>query len=356
MKKPVPAILLSLGIAGIAVAAQTATEPGPAPAEPLQELETVLVIGEQPGPGLWKISKGDHVLWLLANFSPLSPKVTWRSKQIEERIAESQEVLFPPGISLKPNIGILRGITLIPAALKAGKNPDGKTLKDILPPAIYAKWSPLRQKYIGKDDDVEKWRPSIALESLNSEAMRKSGLSGSPVYGVIAKAAKQNKVKVNRLPTIERTVNVEDPRGMLKGAGKVAEPDLDCFVRGLDALEPGIERAKANANAWARGDIEKLRNLNRGRKLEDVCAYQLMNGLMESGSKDADNARKLMKDAMWHAEWAQVQAMQDWVAAARKALEKNRSTFSVLPVDQVFRKDGPVEKLRALGYMVEEPL
>jgi len=51
-----------------------------------------------------------------------------------------------------------------------------------------------------------------------------------------------------------------------------------------------------------------------------------------------------------------VQAMQDWVAAARKALEKNRSTFSVLPVDQVFRKDGPVEKLRALGYMVEEPL
>jgi soluble cytochrome b562 len=355
MKRPVATVLLSLGIAGIALAAQPAGQQPAPSAEPLVELETVLVVGEQPGPGLWKISKGDHVLWVLANFSPLSPKVTWRSKQIEDRIAESQEVLYPPEVNLKGNVGILRGLTLIPAALKAGKNPDGKKLKEVLPADIYAKWRVLREKYIGKDDDVEKWRPSIALETLNGTALRKSGLSGSPVAGVVTKAAKQHKVRVNVLPAINRTLDIQDPRGMLKGASKVEEPDLACFVRGLDSLEGNIERAKANANAWARGDIEKLRSLNRERRLEDVCIYQLLTGFTDSSSKDAAHARKLLEDTKWHVEWAQVQAMQDWVAAAQKALEKNRSTFSVLPVDQVFRKDGAVEKLRALGYVVEEP-
>jgi hypothetical protein len=32
--------------------------------------EKILVVGQRPGPGLWKISKGDHVLWLFGTYSP----------------------------------------------------------------------------------------------------------------------------------------------------------------------------------------------------------------------------------------------------------------------------------------------
>jgi len=340
--------MAALSLCGLA----HATEP------PLQgeELDTVLVTGEQPGPGLWKVSKGDHVMWVLASFGPLPKGMTWRSRQVEALVAESQEVLYPGYVNVGAGIGILRGITLIPAALKAGKIPDGKTLQDVLPPETYAKWLALRVKYIGKDDGVEKWRPSIALENLRGAAMDKSDLRGGPnVNGVVAGAAKKSKIPVHRLAPVKREVKVENPRGMLKSAQSLALPDLDCFTRALDEVEPEIERVRAMGNAWARGDIAKLRSLNRVRNLREDCAYALMAAFNEGPSKDAARAKKILADIEWHAEQGAVQAQLNWVAAARAALEKNRMTFAVLGVSEVFRPDGHIEKLRALGYKVEEP-
>ena len=71
---------------------QTAEAPAP------EELETFVVSGEQPGPGLWKVTRDDHVMWVLASYAPLPKGMTWRSKQIEARIAESQEVLYAPNV------------------------------------------------------------------------------------------------------------------------------------------------------------------------------------------------------------------------------------------------------------------
>ena len=62
-------------------------------AEP--EMETVLVTGEQPGPGLWKVSRNGHVMWVLPSIGALPDTISWRTKEVEARIAESQEVLFP---------------------------------------------------------------------------------------------------------------------------------------------------------------------------------------------------------------------------------------------------------------------
>ncbi len=63
-----------------------------------------------------------------------------------------------------------------------------------------------------------------------------------------------------------------------------------------------------------------------------------------------------MTDAMWHGEWAGVQARKEWQAAAQVAIERNESTFAVLGLNDVLGADGPLAKLQALGYTVEEPL
>ena len=68
------------------------TEPPPPPAEQAEQAEqaeavaaedviaeTILVAGQRPGPGLWKVSKGDHVLWVFGTYSPLPKKMEWRS-------------------------------------------------------------------------------------------------------------------------------------------------------------------------------------------------------------------------------------------------------------------------------------
>ena len=75
------ALLLLHGIAfqGMALA----NEPVPDTTLPDTDesgLEVVLVVGEQPGPGLWKVSSGEHVMWILGEISPCPRKVRWKSK------------------------------------------------------------------------------------------------------------------------------------------------------------------------------------------------------------------------------------------------------------------------------------
>jgi hypothetical protein len=340
--------------------AQQAAAPATASSEELVELDTALVIGEQPGPGLWKVTKGDNVMWVLADYGPLPKDMIWHSAQVEARIAESQEVLYPPNVNIHPSIGIARAITLIPSALKVGKNPDGASLQEVLDADTYARWATARDKVITKKkeaEDLEEWRPGIAVAQLQGMAFAKNGLVNGQVSKVVREATKKHKVRVNRLPTLDRAVKWEDPRGMLKNAArKLGTPEIDCFRRSLDTLEPGIETAKARANAWARGDIAKLRALHREFQPKDDCIYIMITGFTELGGANAASAKKMLADMEWHAEQGRVQAQRDWVAAAQVALGKNRSTFSVLPVGDVLRADGHLAKLRAMGYTVEDPI
>jgi hypothetical protein len=67
-------------------------------------------------------------------------------------------------VGIGAHIGLLRGLTLVPAAMRAAKLPGGKTLEDVLPADVFATWRVLRERYLAKDKDVERLRPAIALE------------------------------------------------------------------------------------------------------------------------------------------------------------------------------------------------
>ena len=62
LRIPGIASLLLLGV-GVSQATQAPDDSAP--------MEVVLVRGDQPGPALWKVSSGDHVLWILGTASPL---------------------------------------------------------------------------------------------------------------------------------------------------------------------------------------------------------------------------------------------------------------------------------------------
>lgn len=255
---------------------------------------------------------------------------------------------------------VLRGITLIPAAFRAIKLPDRKTLADVLPAATYARWRALREQYMGKDKDVERQRPAVALGRLRSAAYQESGLAGGPdVRGVVDGLRRKHKVRRNQLPPAWRTVRFDNARAMLKDAARLDTPDVPCFIQALDGLEDEIELARQRANAWARGDIEALRNLHRDMTLEEMleenCGRALLRALTEGDDAAARRAKKMLDDMEWRARWAGVEAEQHWLAAAEEALQKNASTFAVLPLNDVLRADGPVAKLRQRGYLVEEP-
>jgi uncharacterized protein YbaP (TraB family) len=310
-----------------------ATEAPDAP--PNELIEEVIVSGEQPGPSLWKVSKGDHVMWVLGTVSPLPRKMTWRSREVESVIAQAQQIIELE--SVNPNIGFFRGMRLLPAALRARRNPGDAQLKDILPPELYARWARLKATYIGDDKGLETWRPMLAGFRLYSRALEKSGLARSNViWPVIRKLAKKHRVRITE-PEIK--FDVDDPRGLIKDFTETPlEADIACLAATVDRLETDLEPMKQRAAAWAVGDLETLQRL-RSSVQETTCldAFTSVPRLQEEYEKIT------------------ALAVDKWMSTVEQALDRNTVTLAVLPMNELLRPTGRLAQLQAKGYTVERP-
>jgi hypothetical protein len=318
------------------------SSPGPARAvaaepEPTRVLETVVVSGVQPGPGLWKVSRGDHVLWVLGTLQPLPKRMEWEARETLARIAESQEVLLPGGAQITIAGGALRGLLLVPALLGARNNPEGRMLAEVVPADLYARWRTLRKAYLGNGRAVEKRRPIVAAWTLYEKAIRKSGMRFDDVVTrVVEKAARRHDVPVTR-PRIK--LEIAEPKKAVHDFARATLDDVECFRRTLTRLESDVETMKLRGNAWATGDVEALRELPYTDQNRACLDAVLQAGVTAEHGLDEVEQRV---DAAW-------------LAAAETALSKHRVTFATLPIAEILDPDGYVETLRARGYTVESP-
>ncbi len=301
--------------------------------------EKVLVVGQRPGPGLWKVSKDDHVLWVFGTYTPLPAKMEWRSQEVESIIGQSQELLLTPGAGLSVGwMDTLNIVTALPSLVNFRKNANGETLQEVIPADVYARWLPLKAKYIGSDNAVESVRPLFAAEELFDKAMAKAGLaSDRAVTKRIEDLAKQHKLKITSTSV---HVALENPRGALKDFKKSTLNDLPCFIKTVDRLETDLEGMRLRANAWAIGDVGKMRALIYPDQAE-ACRAAVTDSAWMKGLKGAEDLDARVKAG--------------WVASAEKALENNRSTFALLPVARALNPGGLLDVLKAKGYTVEQP-
>lgn len=297
------------------------------------EIEEVLVIGEQPGPGLWRVYKGDHILHVLGTISPIPKNMQWQSKQVEAVLAESQEFITSPNV--KVDIGFWGKVGLLPSLIGIKNNPDSKKLADVLSPELYSRWALLKAKYIGKDQDIEKQRPIFAASVLFKKSIEKSDLvSNERVRWALENVVRNNKIKTTQPRVVHE---LQSPRAAIKKFKKSTLDDTQCFAKTLDRLESDLDTMRSRANAWAVGDINALRNL----------PY-------------VDN-KAACEEAVLSSELAQDQGLQDikatlkstWLEAAETALTNNTYTFASLPMEELLKPDGYLAALAAKGYTVE---
>lgn len=304
----------------------------------LATLDEVVVTGTQPGPGMWRVSNDQgHVLWVLGTLSPLPTKMQWVSREVEETLKESQELILRPAARVGVNVGFLGALTLLPGALGARKNPDGTLLKEVVPPEDYARWVTLKKKYLGRNRGVEKRRPVLAAGKLYERAIRKSGLRDEDVVGAaVRKLAKRAKLVITE-PVVE--VKIEDPRQALKEFKQTALDDLPCFRTTLDRLETDVGAMRARANAWSTGDIDALRALpyvDQGR----VCTQAFLETSMAQKRGMSDLRER---------------ARTSWLHAVDAALARNQSSVALIGITELLQPDGVIAQLQSRGYEVEAP-
>jgi hypothetical protein len=310
-----------------AVVTTDAVEPAP---------EQIHVVAQRPGPGMWKVKKGDHVLWVFGTYAPLPKNMTWRSQQVENVIKHSQEYLEPPGAEAKA--GVFKMITLLPSLIGVRKNPDGAGLRDVMPQDDYARWSTLKAKYLPDNSGVERERPIFAAQVLTEAARKQAGLvDGYAVRKQLLDLIKKSELKET---SSKIAVPMDNARTVLNNFKKSNLADAACLAQTMTTLEQDIGAATTRANAWAKGDLDEIRKLNFAER-EEVCFGSLLNSAAFDSEPEFRSAK--------------ARSYIKWVEAAEKALDTNVSTFAMLSMADIFNPKGVMAALVAKGYEVDAP-
>lgn len=329
------AILMTMSVALAATAGAAATVP-PAPAAvaadpaPVEEVEEVVVTGERAGPGLWKVRKGDHTLYLLATLAPAPKKLQWRSREVEEVLARAQ-VFVPARFDVDADIGPISGLRLYLQYRKLRGNEDGRSLQKVLPPPVFARFEVLRLKYAPRDRSMLERRPTLAVGELWRAAVDRSGLSTrSEVGRTVEKLARERKVKV-----VRPAVRIEDPKDTLAEAGQIPlGAEVACAEAVLGRLESDLANARQRAESWAVGDVSGLRS-GAASQASQTCLDSLRSSARISAVlRDFETA---------------------WLKTVTGSLESNPVTLAVTDIDGLLRSGGLLAQLRARGYEIDEP-
>ncbi len=331
-------VLLGTCLHGVALAQ------APDPDTPLEE---IVVTGEYPGPGMWKVTRpGDdsHVLWIIGDPPPLPKRMKWKSRDVEAVAERSQEILRDATLAMEPDekIGLFRGLSLLPSAMKARKNPDDATLKDQVPPDLYARWLVQKKRFLGHDSGVEDFRPIVAADKLRKAALEDLGLRDSGmVWEVVGKLAKKQNIPVTT-PTITFMFHTREIKDKLKEFQHEALPDTECFARTLDLTEALSDTATEarRAQAWATADLATLESLPPLPNAWVPCAMALMS---------ATAAKELIPADI------REQIYVSWTEAAVKALSTNATTLAIAPLSKLTREGGYLARLRERGFVIEPP-
>jgi hypothetical protein len=334
-RRPIPLLLAAAMALAPAARAQTAAPPSPPP-EPLGAVLDTAVV-RAPGPGMWKVRRGDNTLWILGRVSPLPANMRWNSARLRSVVASADAVIGEPSVVVGADIGFFGKLALLPSLIGVRDLPDDAHLRDVLPAASYARWLRLKQRYLGSNSKVEQWRPIFAASELYEQALKTRGLSQknvvSPTLGEAMKARGLKQVAATAKLTIA------DPKKALREFKGAQLADVRCFDRMLDRVEHDLDTLAARADAWAAGDVAALRRQQLTGARGD-CEDALLSGAF---------AQKYGLDKL------QAQARARWISEAEASLSRNHSALSVLPMDEVLSADGVVAALAAKGYMVEAP-
>lgn len=313
-----------------ASASGLAAAPAADAAEGDSAMPQVEVTGERPGPRLWRVTRGDHVLWLLGTLDPLPKRMTWRSREVE-RVIEHADLVLAASPSVSVHAGPISMVRLYVQYRHARKIPDKQNLGDWLPPPLYARFRAAQARFDPHDHAIDELRPLLAARRLYDRAISASDLtSRNDIQDEVLRLARRHGVAIERT-----SLKLDDPRGILTEADEIPRAaEIGCLDATVARLETDLPAMRERAQAWSVGDVAALRALPYPKQRE-VCT---------NAAAASPRIRALLDGTA-----------RDWQAALESALATRRTTLAMKPIYDLIAPGGVLDKLRAEGDTVEGP-
>jgi uncharacterized protein YbaP (TraB family) len=293
--------------------------------QPPPVLDELVVTGERTGPSMWHVQHGSAQLWILGSISPLPKGITWRSKQVEQVLQSTNQVLVPKPLE----IGIVRILWLLITERNLIMVRGGKRLKDVLPAPLHTRFAEQRAKFTTDADKWERYRPIVAGAFLQQAAFHQVGLSARLDLGAaVRKLAKKQDVRVEEV----KIAGVGDVLEALKTMQPATENA--CVEASLVTVESGLPRLIDRARAWATGNVERIQSLPEPAEV-DACLAAL-----DSGAAAGDLIARVR---------------QTWLESLIKHLQSGGVTLAVVNMDLLLGRGGLLDALHTQGYVIDSP-
>jgi uncharacterized protein YbaP (TraB family) len=294
-----------------------------------EPVEEIVIVGERPGPQLWKITNGEHTLWLLGLLQPLPKRMEWKSEAVEEVLDDAEQVVAAGG-AVSARIGLISGFKLLRQWRRVQRNPDDASLADVLPAPLYARFDALRTKYARRDRKLDELRPIFAAGRLFEAAVERVGLTmENDVHERVIRLAKRRDVEIRQVK-----IEIEDPPKLLDAfAGISHAQQIACLETTIARLESDVGAMRERARAWADGDIDAFRAVPF---TDEAACWEAIGSAPEIQPIVA-------------------RAQADWLTLADAALAQSRVSLAMLALDRVLAPDGALAHFRAQGYGVRGP-
>ncbi len=306
--------LLLVGVAGHAADAPTTD----------WAMEVVVVYGDQQGPALWHIRKGDSEIWILGTVGLMPKHLEWSKARLTQVIDGANQVLLPPEAS-SGVLDVFELGWLFLTHRDVLSMPDGKTLEPSLTPDLRARFVAARQAIGEKADRYDDDSPLLAGFKLLGDFAEKEKLSKDIPEQAVKKIARSQHVKLRRVADYDAMPLV---REMLKIGPEVGPL---CFENALTDFETLHRHAVPAAEAWAMGDVAGIK-ANYSTSMLEGCVKQAK----RFGELDA-------------------RAVGDMLKAVHQALAKSGKTVMVIDIGWLFRAGGVTEQLKTEGITIEGP-
>lgn len=313
------------------VCAQQARPAAPAPGAAAHTLERVEVGVKSPP--MWRMTKGDRTIVVLGTQYPLPETMPFYPKAIERELSQSQVALWPPGVRANDGVSVFRGMMLWNSLRNAKQNPDGQTLKQVLPPDTYAKWQAAKVRYLRGNDKVESLRPMYAAYELYEAALKSVGVrKDDPVWDVI-----QTTTKASKIPLVDTrfSIPVKASKSTARAFDVPAKDDLACLESTLDRLDGFVAAMSDAANAWSIGNMPEYRAAIMRYTPLQTCWARMTNEALADMSGISDP-------------YGRTEAT--WLATLRSTLASRQRVFAMLPARDMVNHTGVVRTLLADGW------
>lgn len=289
---------------------------------PPSPVETVTVTASARAPAIWHATKNGADVSILGIVQPLPDDFAWNTRPLQAILAGARLVLLPPRVKM----GVFGGAWFYLTERDLLHPPDGRTLWDILDPAVAARLASVCDQLREPKDRYSDSSPIAAGMNLGSDFRHVYDLTTHEPEDTIRALARKRRIEVRRVADYDMIPSAED---LLKlppaQTGK-------CLDAAADDIKFQSNHVQSAAEAWAAGDVRGML-----ANWAEPKFYSCLVGLSP------------------HVTALDARSINDTVEAISDALDRGGRSVAVVDIGILLREDGVLDRLRSDGVFIAAP-